>query len=728
MADVQGLLKKILSAVYGKDVRQSIHDAIKQCYYDGKAGGNDLEARDRAAAAEARMDTFTSLPKGSTSGDAELIDIRIGIDGKKYGSAGSAVREQIRNTHCIEVGSTEPTRDNTELWINPNEKEEFCLPEIRDNLVTPDDTWSSDKLSSMLDFIYGDCGQLTSSYEKIEVIADIAIDSEGTPLSVVGTTSYKFVAESDFYVWHDSNTIGLNSYLAIGLYETENIARDNCISVHRYRYDPYEYNLPGIDSKLFVPKGCTVVISSRLSNFVFDTTYPDLNYKANDRMILNDKQIVDINDKLNIDTLFDTDTHVSMTNGFEDFTLYPESYVSNSASGPKENKSTDFYLAKAKSDFIIYSDTPSVAYLAITICTGTIDNLKYTERYRYTSSYGGENTLPTKDAPLTIKKGTLFGVTVSHGENFSLHTDYAKCGLYLNKNIKLHDSHLKMVSKDEIILDYKKSTDADTLMLYKPTGCGKYYLGLLFERVVKASINSDVWRLSNVRIYDINFAATEHESVVLNGEWECAIKETGASDFMGGTAHGDENTIFGEGYLDGKRLDLSNDFTMSGKKFEFLSVSELNRVDIPSEVVCNHVKKYTFTVNSVKVDQVFKFLEGMALDASYVAMFPINRAYTQTLWRNSMDSIEDISQDNHPQVRTIGNKQSVFMSGDILTATVDIECESNHIATLYVSGSDSPRYNKVYFSFIGEGGKVVSGEKVKVSTTYTLDVNMDQEV
>ena len=45
MADIQTLLKNIMSAVYGKDVRQSIHDAIYQCYQDGKAGTLDLVAR-----------------------------------------------------------------------------------------------------------------------------------------------------------------------------------------------------------------------------------------------------------------------------------------------------------------------------------------------------------------------------------------------------------------------------------------------------------------------------------------------------------------------------------------------------------------------------------------------------------------------------------------------------------------------------------------------------------
>ena len=136
MADIESLLKKILSAVYGKDVRQSIHDSIKQCYYDGKAGGNDLEARDRAAAAEARMDTFTKLANGSTTGDAELKDIRIGLDGTVYGSAGSAVREQIRNTRVIEVSTTKPTRDNTVMWLNPNERNTIVIPVIVDGQET----------------------------------------------------------------------------------------------------------------------------------------------------------------------------------------------------------------------------------------------------------------------------------------------------------------------------------------------------------------------------------------------------------------------------------------------------------------------------------------------------------------------------------------------------------------------------------------------------------------
>ena len=87
MSNIEQNLAFILSSRYGEDVRQAIHDAIHDCYEDGKAGAVDLVAREQIANLVANA--------GDKSKDSELVDIRVGYDGTEYSSAGEAVRGQV---------------------------------------------------------------------------------------------------------------------------------------------------------------------------------------------------------------------------------------------------------------------------------------------------------------------------------------------------------------------------------------------------------------------------------------------------------------------------------------------------------------------------------------------------------------------------------------------------------------------------------------------------------
>lgn len=57
--------------------------------YDDTSVKNDIQTQ------KARIDTFTSLKEGSTTGDAELIDARIGVNGTNYSNLGDSIRSQL---------------------------------------------------------------------------------------------------------------------------------------------------------------------------------------------------------------------------------------------------------------------------------------------------------------------------------------------------------------------------------------------------------------------------------------------------------------------------------------------------------------------------------------------------------------------------------------------------------------------------------------------------------
>lgn len=85
----------------------------------------DAAAAGAAIAAErARIDQLTKMEEGSTTGDAELADIRVGYDGTTYGTAGAAVRAQAKN--------------------NADALKKIAIHYVSENLFNPDDATRQD--------------------------------------------------------------------------------------------------------------------------------------------------------------------------------------------------------------------------------------------------------------------------------------------------------------------------------------------------------------------------------------------------------------------------------------------------------------------------------------------------------------------------------------------------------------------------------------------------------
>lgn len=74
---------------------QSLEGFATEPYVDSQVARIEGNLSSEIAVERARINTFTALENGSTTGDAELQDIRVGADGTVYESAGASVRGQM---------------------------------------------------------------------------------------------------------------------------------------------------------------------------------------------------------------------------------------------------------------------------------------------------------------------------------------------------------------------------------------------------------------------------------------------------------------------------------------------------------------------------------------------------------------------------------------------------------------------------------------------------------
>ena len=360
--------------------------------------------------------------------------------------------------------------------------------------------------------------------------------------------------------------------------------------------------------------------------------------------------------------------------------------------------------------FVSEEDKSNYGYLSVSVVpAGASSGVRY-------RLYSGEDTLPTMENPLEVGAGSTVYVSVRKNVmNWAFYTtDVISTASGMNIMSAVASNHL--ILRNTSISDEMQNL----LILKKCVNTDELFLGQNFMKIVDHAINSNCWRLGTLDLYKRignEFVICE-SGLIISGEWECAIKESGAEDFMGGNAHGDEQILEISATLDGKSLDLSSSFVTTGVSLDIVRHSLLNRCNTPGDNVIDHVVSYNITAESIIIDQTAEWLQDMVVENSYLLMCPISRAYTTSAMIEGQSEVIDISYAGHSRPNLSGDKGHFSLWGDKFSAEIEYECLEGAFdkAFSFISPSTSPAYNKFYYNFVGPNVQQVVKAGHKVTT------------
>ena len=103
------------------------------------------------------------------------------------------VNASINEVNSISVSSTQPSKDNVKIWVNPSATEEFSIPEVNDAVINSSDTWSSQK-------IYNEIAPLKKSLE----------DGIQSDWNQNDDTAVNYIKNRPFYTYYVEDTFNYN--------------------------------------------------------------------------------------------------------------------------------------------------------------------------------------------------------------------------------------------------------------------------------------------------------------------------------------------------------------------------------------------------------------------------------------------------------------------------------------------------------------------------------------
>lgn len=307
------------------------------------------------------------------------------------------------------------------------------------------------------------------------------------------------------------------------------------------------------------------------------------------------------------------------------------------------------------------------------------------------------------------------------------------------------DKFAELAIKDDCYCQYNTgtySTSDARLRIWMPKKKGFLMVDMRHYAYTKTTGIADVWGIDNAYVTGTS-RGTNLFTLTNNGEWEMAVRLTGASDFSGGGTHGDEKNCAAKIFINGiekQFSDLTSETAFT--ELRFIQTSEVYSPteDGNSQLIAYHGTEYIYTKENIRINQYLQWVGASEVTNTFMAMFPSRK--TGTYSGNTISIFDRIYANTDYSVYSpTDNTSKVFAkasSADIYSGVSGVNAKINLVEYPFnlpggnqVSETDNGgnNYFKLYFPVTSSASSTTTaytttaGEVWKSTVDYTIEVN-----